>query len=125
MNPKVLIVDDTLFMRALIKDILVQSGKFDVAGEATNGKEAVEKFEELQPDMIMMDIVMPILDGIEAVRQIIKQDPRAKIVMCSAVEQEPLVIESIAAGAKDFILKPFSAEKILRVMDQVWNGIKH
>jgi len=125
LNPKVLIVDDTLFMRALIKDILVQSGKFDVAGEATNGKEAVEKFEELQPDMIMMDIVMPILDGIEAVRQIIKQDPRAKIVMCSAVEQEPLVIESIAAGAKDFILKPFSAEKILRVMDQVWNGIKH
>jgi len=125
LNPKVLIVDDTLFMRALIKDILVQSGKFDVAGEATNGKEAVEKFEELQPDLIMMDIVMPILDGIEAVRQIIKQDPKAKIVMCSAVEQEPLVIESIAAGAKDFILKPFSSEKILRVMDQVWNGNKH
>lgn len=119
MNPKVLVVDDALFMRSMIKDILASSGQYGVVGEATNGREAVQKFQELSPELITMDIVMPVLDGIEATREIMKLDPSVRIVMVSALGQEPLVIESIAAGAKDFIVKPFSAEKVLRVLGQV------
>ena len=91
-------------------------------GEAANGQEAVQKYTTLKPDLITMDIVMPQMDGIEATREIIKQDPAARIVMCSALGQEALVIESIAAGAKDFIVKPFSAEKVLRVIETVLAG---
>lgn len=119
MNPKVLVVDDALFMRSMIKDILASSGQYRVVGEAANGREAVQKFQELSPELITMDIVMPVLDGIEATREIIRLDPSVKVVMVSALGQEPLVIESIAAGAKDFIVKPFSAEKVLRVLGQV------
>lgn len=119
MNPKVLVVDDALFMRSMIKDILASSGQYRVVGEATNGREAVQKFQELSPELITMDIVMPVLDGIEATREIIRLDPGVKIVMVSALGQEPLVIESIAAGARDFIVKPFSAEKVLRVLGQI------
>lgn len=116
---KVLIVDDAMFMRAMIRDILVNSGKYDVVGEASNGEEAISKYQNLTPDIVTMDIVMPQMDGIEATKEIIKIDPKAKIVMCSALGQEALVIESIAAGAKDFIVKPFSAEKVLKVIDAV------
>lgn len=119
MNPKVLIVDDALFMRSMIRDILTTSGLYQVVGEAANGKEAVQKFHQLQPALITMDIVMPVMDGIEATRQILKLDPTVKVVMVSALGQEPLVIESIAAGAKDFIVKPFSTEKVLRVLGQI------
>jgi two-component system chemotaxis response regulator CheY len=119
LNPKVLVVDDALFMRSMIKDILASSGQYRVVGEAANGREAVQKFQELSPELITMDIVMPVLDGIEATREIIRLDPSVKVVMVSALGQEPLVIESIAAGAKDFIVKPFSAEKVLRVLGQV------
>ena len=119
MNPKVLVVDDALFMRSMIKDILASSGQYRVVGEAANGREAVQKFQELSPELITIDIVMPVLDGIEATREIMKLDPSVKVVMVSALGQEPLVIESIAAGAKDFIVKPFSAEKVLRVLGQV------
>lgn len=118
---KVLIVDDALFMRSMIKDILTASGKYTVVGEAENGQEGVQKFEQLQPDLVTMDIVMPVLDGIEATRQILKSDPRARVIICSALGQEPLVIESIAAGARDFIVKPFSPEKVLKVLDQIMN----
>lgn len=121
MTVKVLVVDDALFMRAMIKDILTASGRYAVVGEAGNGQEAVQKYQELQPDLITMDIVMPTLDGIEATRQILKVDPRVRVVMCSALGQEPLVIESIAAGARDFIVKPFSPEKVLKVLDQIMN----
>ena len=121
MTVKVLVVDDALFMRAMIKDILTASGKYVVVGEAGNGQEAIQKYQELQPDLITMDIVMPVLDGIEATRQILQVDPRVKVVMCSALGQEPLVIESIAAGARDFIVKPFSPEKVLKVLDQIAN----
>jgi len=124
LNPRVLIVDDALFMRSVIRDILQESGRYQVAGEASNGKEAVEKFNQLHPDLVTMDIVMPEIDGIQAVREILNADPAAKIVMCSALGQEPLVIESIAAGARDFIVKPFSAEKVLKVLDQVLHSVR-
>jgi len=118
-NTRVLIVDDALFMRSMIKDILTTSGRYVVVGEAGNGKEAIEKFQQIQPEVLTMDIVMPVMDGIEATREILKLDPGVKIVMCSALGQEPLVIESIAAGAKDFIVKPFTPEKVLKVLDQI------
>lgn len=122
MPHKVLIVDDAMFMRAMIRDILVNSGRFDVIGEASNGEEAVQQFLALHPDLVTMDIVMPQMDGIEACREVLKHSPKAKIVMCSALGQEALIIESIAAGAKDFIVKPFSAEKVLKVLDSVLSG---
>jgi two-component system chemotaxis response regulator CheY len=119
MATRVLIVDDTLFMRTMIREILTGSGRFDVVGEASNGREAVERFRETSPDLITMDIVMPEMDGIEATKAILREEPDARVVMCSALGQEALVIESIAAGAKDFIVKPFSAEKVLDVLDSV------
>lgn len=119
MSIKVLIVDDAMFMRSMIKDILTNSGKFDVIGEASNGQEAIEVYKKKQPDVVTMDIVMPVMDGIEATKEILKVNPTAKIVMVSALGQEPLVIESIAAGARDFVVKPFSPEKVLKVLDQV------
>lgn len=119
MSQRILIVDDAMFMRAMIKDILANTGRYEVVGEAANGQEAVQKFAQLKPDLVTMDIVMPQMDGIEATREIIKQDGKARIVMCSALGQEALVIESIAAGAKDFIVKPFSAEKVLKVIETV------
>lgn len=119
MAHKVLIVDDAMFMRAMIRDILVNSGRFEVVGEAANGQECLELYPKVRPDLVTMDIVMPQMDGIEATREILKFDPQARVVMCSALGQEALVIESIAAGAKDFIVKPFSAEKVLKVLDAV------
>ena len=122
MAVRVLIVDDAMFMRAMIRDILVNSGRYEVAGEASNGEESLAQYRALQPNLVTMDIVMPQMDGIEACREILKHDPKARIVMCSALGQEALVIESIAAGAKDFIVKPFSAEKVLKVIDTVAAG---
>jgi len=119
MPHKVLVVDDAMFMRAMIRDILVNSGRFEVVGEAANGQECLELYPMVRPDLVTMDIVMPQMDGIEATRELLKLDPSARVVMCSALGQEALVIESIAAGAKDFIVKPFSAEKVLKVLDAV------
>ena len=115
----VLVVDDALFMRSMIRDILTNTGRFEVVGEASNGREAVSRYAELKPGLVTMDIVMPELDGIEATREILRQDPKATIVMCSALGQEALVIESIAAGARDFIVKPFTPEKVIRVIENV------
>jgi two-component system chemotaxis response regulator CheY len=119
MPTKVLIVDDAMFMRAILKDVLLNAGDFEVVGEATDGEEAVKFTKELNPDLITMDIVMPNMDGIEATKQIMKVAPSVKIVMCSALGQEPLIMESLASGAKDFVVKPFSAEKVLKVIQGV------
>ena len=119
MATRVLVVDDALYMRTMIRDILKGPGGFDVVGEAYNGREAEERFVELSPDLVTMDIVMPELDGIEATREILSRDPAATIIMCSALGQEALVIESIAAGARDFIVKPFTPEKVLKVLKNV------
>src|SRR2546428_347315 len=120
---RVLVVDDAMFMRSMIKDILVNAGgRYEIVGEASNGREAIARFRELNPELVTMDIVMPQLDGIEATREILKVDPAAVIVMCSAMGQEALVVESISAGAKDFIVKPFTSERVLQVLAKVLPG---
>lgn len=113
----VLIVDDASFMRMMIKDILTKNG-YEVVGEAENGVQAVEKFEELSPDLVVMDITMPEMDGIQAVKEIKKKDANANIIMCSAMGQQAMVIEAIQAGAKDFIVKPFQAERVIEAVQK-------
>ena len=118
MSIKVLIVDDAIFMRNMIKEIF-SGAEFEVVGEAANGVEAIEKYKELKPDVVTMDIVMPLKSGIEAVREIVANDASAKIVMCSALGQDSLIMEAIEAGAKDFIVKPFKAEKVLEIIKRI------
>ncbi len=115
---RVLIVDDAIFMRNMIKDIFAGGG-FEVVGEASNGVEAIEKYQQLKPDLTTMDIVMPFKSGIEATREIVQHDRNAVIVMCSALGQESLVMEAIEAGASDFIVKPFKADDVLAVVRKV------
>ena len=112
---RVLIVDDAAFMRMMIKDILSKNG-FEVVGEGANGLQAVEKYKELKPDLTTMDITMPEMDGISAVKEIKKFDPQAKIIMCSAMGQQAMVIESIQSGARDFIVKPFQPDRVLEAI---------
>ncbi|WP_058485166.1 response regulator [Defluviitalea phaphyphila] len=118
MPKSILIVDDAAFMRMMIKDILTKNG-YEIAGEAENGAKAVEKFKELTPDLVIMDITMPEMDGIQAVKEIKKIDSNATIIMCSAMGQQAMVIESIQAGAKDFIVKPFQAERVVEAVKKV------
>ena len=118
MPTRVLIVDDALFMRTMLRNIFVESG-FEVVGEAGNGNDAVEKYRALGPDLTTMDIVMPEKNGLEALKQIIGFDPRARVVMCSALGQESLIIEALEAGAKDFIVKPFKPAKVVEVAQKV------
>jgi two-component system chemotaxis response regulator CheY len=118
MGLRILIADDALFMRNMLREIFVKAG-FQVVGEAVNGVEAVERYHELRPDLVTMDIVMPLKSGIEALEQITREDPDARVVMCSALGQEALVIEAVQAGAKDFIVKPFKEERVLDVVRRV------
>lgn len=115
LEKKIMIVDDAAFMRMMIKDILMKSG-YEVIAEAENGKKALEKYKEVKPDLVMMDITMPDMDGITAVKELMKIDPHALIVMCSAMGQEAMVIEAIQSGAKDFIVKPFKADRVLEAL---------
>ena len=114
----VLVCDDAIFMRTMISDILVQAG-FEVVGEAETGVQAVQRYRELNPDLVTMDIVMPDMGGIEAVREICRDDPDAKILMCSAMGQQALVVEAIQAGAKDFVVKPFQPSRVLEAVQRV------
>ncbi|MDQ2085883.1 response regulator [Herbivorax sp. ANBcel31] len=118
MSKRVLIVDDAAFMRMMIKDILSKND-YEVVGEAENGAKAIEKFKELTPDLVIMDITMPEVDGIAAVKEIKKIDGDSKIIMCSAMGQQAMVIESIQAGARDFIVKPFQAERVVEAVKKV------
>jgi len=115
---KVLIVDDATFMRMMVKDILEKNG-YEVVGEASNGVKAVEIYKAENPDIVTMDITMPEMDGIEAVKQIKEFDPSAKIVMCSAMGQQSMVMDAIRAGAMDFIVKPFQSDRVLEAVKKV------
>lgn len=111
----ILVVDDASFMRMMIKDILTKNG-FTVVGEAENGLKAVDKYKELSPELVIMDITMPEMDGIQAVKEIKKINSNSKIIMCSAMGQQAMVIEAIQAGAKDFIVKPFQADRVIEAV---------
>ena len=115
MAKNILICDDAAFMRMMIKDILTKNG-YNIVGEAENGLRAVEKYNETKPDLVMMDITMPECDGIQALKKIKAVDPSANIIMCSAMGQQAMVIESIQSGAKDFIVKPFQPDRVLEAV---------
>ena len=117
MEKNILICDDAAFMRMMIKDILTKNG-YTVIGEAANGAEAVEKYGQLKPNLVMMDITMPEMNGIDALKKIRENDGTANVIMCSAMGQQAMVIESIQAGAKDFIVKPFQVERVLEAVQK-------
>jgi two-component system chemotaxis response regulator CheY len=114
------VVDDAIFMRRMISEILEGNG-MEIVGEADTGSGAIEKYKELQPDLVTMDIIMPEMNGIDAVREIIAFDAKAKIVMCSALGQQALVQDALAAGAKDFLIKPFNPSRVIEVVAKVLN----
>ncbi len=118
MGKRVLVIDDAKFMRAMIKDILANAG-YEIAGEAENGLEAIRLYKELRPDVVTMDITMPEMNGVEALKGIRKIAPGAKVVMVTAMGQKALVIESIQSGACDFVVKPFQPERILQTLTKV------
>jgi two-component system chemotaxis response regulator CheY len=115
---RILLVDDTTFMRRMLRDILVRAG-FEVSAEASNGRQAVEAYRQTRPDLVIMDITMPEMDGVAAVREIAGADPMARIVMCSALGQQELIVEALEAGARDFVVKPFVPEKVLEAVRKV------
>lgn len=112
---KILIVDDAKFMRMTLSNIL-KKANYEIVGEGENGKEAVELYRTLKPDVVMLDITMPVMNGIEAVKAIKKMDPQAKIIMCSAMGQQKMVVEAIEAGAIDFIVKPFEESRVMEAV---------
>ena len=115
MAKNILISDDAAFMRMMIKDILTKNG-YNVVGEAENGKVAVDKYMELKPDLVLMDITMPEMDGITALNKIMEKDSNAKVIICSAMGQEEMVISAIRGGAKDFIVKPFENDRVTQAV---------
>ncbi len=115
---KILIVDDAAFMRMTVKDALGKGGYTNVV-EAADGLQAVEKYKEEKPDLVIMDITMPNMDGLQALKEICSFDPKASVVMCSAMGQESMVIEAIKSGAKDFIVKPFKPDRILKTVGSI------
>ena len=118
MAQRILVVDDAAFMRMMLKDILTKGG-YEVCGEAADGIEALAKYNELKPDLVTLDITMPNKDGIAALKDIKAADPSALCIMCSAMGQQSMVIEAIQSGAKDFIVKPFQAERVLEAVKKV------
>lgn len=118
MAKRILITDDALFMRVTLKNILTQNG-YEVVGEAQNGAEAVKLYGELKPDLVTMDITMPEMDGLEALKKIKEADPGATVVMCTAMGQKNMVVEAIQNGAKDFIVKPFQPERVLEAVGKL------
>jgi len=118
MGNRILVVDDAAFMRMMIKEVLTKNG-FDVCGEAENGAIALERYKELTPDLVIMDITMPEVNGIDALKNIKAFNTAAKVVMCSAMGQQAMVIEAIQSGAKDFIVKPFQADRVVEAVKKV------
>ena len=118
MAKKILLVDDAAFMRKMLKDALSKNGYTDLY-EAVDGADAVEKYDELKPDLVIMDITMPNMDGLEALKTIRGKDGNANVVMCSAMGQESMVIDAVRSGAKDFIVKPFKADRVLKTVTSI------
>jgi two-component system chemotaxis response regulator CheY len=118
MAKRILVCDDAAFMRMMIKDILTKNG-YEIAGEAENGAVAVAKYAETKPDLVMLDITMPEMDGIQALKKIKESDPSALAIMCSAMGQQAMVIESIQSGARDFIVKPFQQDRVIEAIKKV------
>lgn len=121
MANRVLVVDDAAFMRMMIKNFIEKDDDFEVAGEAENGIEAVKKYKELKPDIVTLDITMPEMDGLEALKEIKAIDPEAIIIMCSAMGQQAMVLESIKNGAKDFVVKPFKEDRVMESLRKALN----
>jgi two-component system chemotaxis response regulator CheY len=115
---RILVTDDAAFMRMMLKDILTKGGH-TIVGEAADGNEAVQQYDALKPDIVTMDITMPSMDGIAAVKAIKSQYPNAKIIMCSAMGQQGMVMDAIHSGASDFIVKPFNADRVLDAIKKV------
>jgi two-component system chemotaxis response regulator CheY len=118
MTARIMLVDDTAFMRRMLRDILTKEG-FEVVAEAANGREAVATYREAHPDLVIMDITMPEMDGIAAVSEIVDGDAAARILMCSALGQQELIIEALEAGGRDFVVKPFLPAKVLEAVRKV------
>ena len=108
---RVLVVDDAIFMRIMIKDMLAKAGH-EVIGEASNGVEGLAKYKELNPDVVTLDITMPVMGGLDCLKEIINYDKDAKVIMCSAMGQQPIVLDAVKIGAKDFLVKPFQASRV-------------
>jgi two-component system chemotaxis response regulator CheY len=115
---RVLVVDDAVFMRTVLKKMLVEDG-YDVCGEAGNGLEAIKLAKELTPDVVTLDITMPEMDGVTALPKIMEVSPNSKVIMCSAMGQQPMVVEAIKNGAKDFIVKPFQKARVVQAIENV------
>ncbi len=118
MAKRILITDDAMFMRVTLKNILTQNG-FEVVGEATNGVESVDMYQKLKPDLVTMDITMPEMDGLEALKKIREIDPNARVVMCTAMGQKNMVVDAIQSGAKDFIVKPFQPDRVVDALNKL------
>lgn len=114
----IMIVDDAVFMRTMLKDIIKKNG-YDIAGEASNGAEAIELYKQLKPDLVTLDITMPEMDGIQALKGIRDFDPEAKVIMCSAMGQQAMVLEAIKSGALDFITKPFQGDRVAEALKKL------
>ena len=118
MGKRTLVVDDAMFMRMMLKNILTKNG-YEVCGEAANGQEAIDKYIELRPDLMLLDITMPEMDGITALKKIKMIEPKAKIIMCSAMGQQGMIIDAIQNGAIDFIVKPFQEDRVLESLHKL------
>ncbi len=118
MAKRIMTVDDAPIIRLMIKDILVECGGYDVVAEASNGREAIERYKELKPDLVTMDIIMPEMDGIQALEEILKFDPKAKVVMVTAIDQRESLMKAIRLGATDYIVKPFEADRVMSAVQK-------
>ena len=112
---KILIIEDAAFMRVMLKDIIAKAG-LTVVGEVENGMEALDKYKELRPDVTTLDITMPEKDGLTALKEIMAFDPEAKVIMCSAMGQQAMVLDAIQSGARDFVVKPFKPERVIEAI---------
>lgn len=119
----ILVVDDAAFMRLMIKDMLAEAGH-TVVGEAVNGLDAIEKFRKLKPDLVTMDITMPDMEGVDALKEIRRIDPRAVVIMCSAMGQKQMIVEAIKSGAKDFIVKPLQTSRVIEAISKALVAVR-